>query len=185
MISTTRRVTVTVSKKTPIPHCQYSSRSYSITEELELTVGPGESPEQVERQLGELEEKVRERLEARVDEWLAQGEPEPGEGSPTPGPLPHSGSTTKGMATEKQLRFISTLANSPQGQQKLRELLEKCGVGNPQELTKAAASRVIDELKAERAQKSTRAMPSRTETAEEVIEDVKAKQQAETRTGQL
>ncbi len=147
MVTRVKTITVSVSKKTPIPGRNFSSQSFGITSELQVIIDPDESPEETRREVNDLVDTIRQELEAKVDEWMAESA-DAGATTETdrePGPSdPNAPKSPPKRATQSQVEYITTLAEGVVPVNEIAEHFKRASLG---ELTRAQASKVIDALK--------------------------------------
>ena len=135
--------TVSFSKKIPVPDSEYSSQGYSLSLQTEISAT---DPAEIRKRLSATYELVR----TQVEQELAQGNGKnPGLGDPGANTAPSPSPRGNGKATNRQIKFITDLANQ-QGivlSDLNGRIRERFGVDGLYDLDKKQASSVLDSLK--------------------------------------
>ncbi|MFW6118697.1 MAG: hypothetical protein ACOC7S_00015 [Planctomycetota bacterium] len=145
-----RSISVSVSKKVPIPGQKYSSQSFGLEARYEITPDDGDDPEKVQRRIREFAEAMKLKLEAQIDGWIGRGEQGQTEQAPPEPERPVSPAVDTGSAkkscTEAQLNYIRAILPASVGPE---AIYEAYGVESLQELTERQAYEVIEVLEDE------------------------------------
>ncbi len=138
---------VSYSKKVPVPDSDYSSQGFSLSLETEV---PETEPVAIQARLHQTFEMVK----AAVEQELAQAkngnhQPQP---ESRPSQAPQRSNSVQDKASNKQIKFITDLAN--QRGIALSEInadvRRRYGVDGLYDLTRKQASEVLDELNGKR-----------------------------------
>ena len=133
---------VSYSKKIPA-ETEYSSQGYSLSLETEI---PETDPAQIRDRLSQTFRLVK----SQVENELASGNGKPADlGDPGSNTVPVPPSRGNGKASNKQIKFITDLANR-QGialSELNARIRERFGLDGLYDLTKKQASSMVDELK--------------------------------------
>ena len=123
--------------------------SYSLSESIDVTPGPDEKPDEADSRVGDLIETTRQKLESKVDFWLADvSEACAQQGQANPGSNTRSGGVSRqnnnAPLTDGQLAYLQDLVK--QTRTDPETLCERFGAYSLESLTRAQASEVITEL---------------------------------------
>jgi hypothetical protein len=131
---------VSYSKKIPVPDSQFSSQSYSVSLETEITATDAAA---IQGKLHETFELVKSQVESELAHGGAHAERPADRSAP-------SGKVEK--ASNKQIKFITDLATQKMSLAELNEDVRKrFNVGGIYDLSRKQASQLLDELNGRKA----------------------------------
>ncbi len=139
---------VSYSKKVPVPDSDYSSQGFSLSLETEV---PETEPAAIRARISDTFLLVKEAVEKELAQ--AKGTPQPAQHQDTrPSQPPQRSNAVQDKASNKQIKFITDLAN--QRGIALSEInadvRRRYGVDGLYDLTRKQASEVLDELNGKR-----------------------------------
>lgn len=136
---------VSYSKKVPVPDADFSSQGFSLSLETEVTET---DPTAIQARLHQTFELVK----ASVEQELIQAKGAPAQQQDRPNQQPQRNNGGVEKASNKQIKFITDLANQRGiGLSDLNaDVRQKYGVGGLYDLTRKQASELLDEMNGKR-----------------------------------